>query len=227
MEKYDKYRAANNLDEIVKVQSDAQYEDPHHDRNDGLKNYRGKTRIDGYWFHYVVRIGKKDGEKFMYELNLKAADANKDLGSKGTAPTLPTASKYSISHPDPTVKNQFSFSSQKTDNAPAGVEDFDVQKKGVNPELQKQLDDHNIVQSDGDVQDTSPKQFHNLPFPQGKDMITEKAPLGSLWCGYFRTVNGSTSAPSLVISKCRWLSSAASNSAELPTVLITSPRLML
>ena len=35
MEKYDKYRAANNLDEIVKVQSDAQYEDPHHDRNDG------------------------------------------------------------------------------------------------------------------------------------------------------------------------------------------------
>ena len=116
---------------------------------------------------------------------------------------------------------------KKTDNAPAGVEDFDVQKKGVNPELQKQLDDHIIVQSDGDVQDILSKQFHNLPFPRGKDMITEKAPLGSLWCIYFRTVNGSTSAPSLVISKCRWLSSAASNSAEFPTVLITSPRLML
>ncbi|MBQ4159378.1 MAG: hypothetical protein IJD83_00450, partial [Clostridia bacterium] len=48
-------------------------------------------------------------------------------------------------------------SSSKSDTTPAGVEDFDVQKKGVNPELQKQLDDHIIVQSDGDVQKVNPE----------------------------------------------------------------------
>ena len=50
-------------------------------------------------------------------------------------------------------KNSFSFSSPKTDTAPIGAEDFDVQPKNkVNPELEKALSDHDFVKgADGAV----------------------------------------------------------------------------
>lgn len=133
--KSNKFRMANNLDEIINIQNDIDIENPNHIRKDDIVGFeRGNTRVaigDNEFTAEVLIANKKDGTKQFYDIINLQPTKIQQLSQSGRINDVNTedadsaVSNNSISKNDENVKYSVKEDAEAAENARAPIESYD------------------------------------------------------------------------------------------------------